>query len=276
MHVFINTTHIKKFEKERSLNKCLQLMFSSVSHEFRTPLNAFSNALNLLEYNWKSISNIIFKDKSNRKILEQANQQNQKYFRIGMVSSTILLSLVEDILDLAKLEVGTFSLNEEPFLVRKLLEEIDFIFGFQWSQKRLSFKIETDWEVWNTVFVSDHHRIKQVLMNLISNAFKFTNKGGILLKIKNKRRFDGSVFRIINELEFSVKDTGIGIDENDIPNLFTMFSTFSKGRNKKYNTKGTGLGLFISKKIVESLKGKIRIQSKVNEGTEAVFILKLK
>ena len=141
--------------------------------------------------------NILQKDRAYRRIISETDKQNQKYFKIGKVSSTILLSLIEDILDLAKLEVGTFSLNEESFLVRKLLEEIDYIFAFQCSQKKLNFKIEADWDVWNATFISDHRRIKQILMNLISNSFKFTNIGGITLKVRSRQRLGKSAFRLL-------------------------------------------------------------------------------
>ena len=124
------------------------------------------------------------------------------------------------------------------------------------------------------IFVSDLGRIKQVLMNLISNAFKFTTTGGITLQVRLKTIFDEFEFRRVNTLKFKVIDTGAGIAENDIPQLFSMFRTFSKDKNRQYNSRGTGLGLFISKKIVESLNGSIHAKSEINKGTEISFTIR--
>ena len=184
------------------------------------------------------------------------------------------MSLIEDILDLAKLEAGTFSLNEEPFKIGKLIEDIDFIFGFQWAQKRIYFKVESSENLKESIFISDLGRIKQVLMNLISNSFKFTLNGGITLEINQKTIFDEQEFKRVKVLEFRVKDTGIGISEQNILQLFSMFQTFSKSKNRQYNSRGTGLGLFISKKIVESLHGNISVTSTLDEGTEIYFTIK--
>ena len=187
IHMFMNTTHIKNYEKEKATNKALQLMFSSVSHEFRTPLNAFMNSMLLIENDYNSfIKNInsnlteCLKDKIlNSKIIET----DKKYFKIWKVSSAHLLSLVEDILDLAKIEAGTFILNNQPFKIKKLIEDISYIFEFQWTQKHLSFKVEVEDELKNSFFNSDIGRIKQILINLISNSLKFTQNGEIILKI---------------------------------------------------------------------------------------------
>ena len=110
-------------------------MFASVSHEFRTPLNAFTNSVILLETNYNMAVNKI-NEVVPPKIKEllkdrRIDESNEKFFRICKISSTILMSLIEDILDLAKIEAGTFSLDEKPFLIKTLVEEIDYIFSFQ-------------------------------------------------------------------------------------------------------------------------------------------------
>mmetsp|Transcript_31519 Transcript_31519/g.27907 ORF Transcript_31519/g.27907 Transcript_31519/m.27907 type:complete len:360 (+) Transcript_31519:733-1812(+) len=178
MHVFMNTTHIKNLEHEQALNKCLQLMFSSASHEFRTPLNAFSNALKFLK--------IAFDDYKTKKLeKERINiiQKFEKFYRIGDVSVNILQNLVEDILDLAKIEAGTFKLNIENFHLKKLIDDIDYIFGFQMEQRKLKFDIEFIGISQDEVISSDIGRIKQIIMNLVSNSMKFTYKGGIKITI---------------------------------------------------------------------------------------------
>ena len=252
-------------------------MFASVSHEFRTPLNAFTNSVILLETNYNMAVNKInevvppkikelLKDK-------RVDESNEKFFRICKISSTILMSLIEDILDLAKIEAGTFSLDEKPFLIKTLVEEIDYIFSFQWAQKKIFFKIEISEDLKNSFFCSDLNRIKQILMNLVSNSFKFTQMGGIIIKIKRKVITDELEFKRVPFLIFKVIDTGVGIAKADIPHLFKMFGMINKHKNR-LNNKGTGLGLTISKKLTESLGGKISIESHEGIGTEISFRIK--
>ena len=123
------------------------------------------------------------------------------------------------------------------------------------------------------MFCSDVRRIKQVLNNLISNAFKFTLQGGISLHISLKSNFDSNSFERVKYLKFEVSDTGVGIPSKDIPRLFKMFGMANKHLGK-INSNGTGLGLTISKKLVESLGGKISLKSKINIGTDVTFMIK--
>ena len=275
IHVFVNTTAFKQFEVEKARNECLQLMFSSISHEFRTPLNAFTNSVLLLESNYNIIkSNIdqLGQDLRDSVIPPKIRDTNDKFYKICKISTSSLMSLVDDILDLAKIESGKFSLNEQPFIINNLIEDIEFIFGFQCVQKGISFKVVIDSSLKNSQFCSDLGRIKQILMNLISNSFKFTQNGGIVLKISQKQDFDPISFERNYCLQFKVTDTGVGIPENDIPNLFQMFGIAVKYRNK-LNCRGTGLGLTISKKLVESLGGSISLKSKEGTGTSIKFTI---
>lgn len=193
----------------------------------------------------------------------------EKYITIGKISSSTLLSLTEDFLDMAKMEAGTFSINEDTFKIDSLLCDIDFIFRIQCEQKGLKFEIDCKKQVSEQSFWSDPGRIKQILMNLLSNAFKFTSKGSITVKVDLETRICDD-FTKHRYLMFKVKDTGVGIDTGDIPELFTMFKTLSKHK-KQLNKKGTGLGLSISKKLWESLGGKIRVKSQINKGSTFMF-----
>ena len=185
------------------------------------------------------------------------------------------MSLVEDILDLAKIEAGTFSLNEKLFKVRSLVEDVQYAFEFQCEQKGIYFNIELDHSLLDGTFCSDVGRIKQVLNNLISNACKFTLQGGITLHISTKTIFDPDSFERVKYLKFRVSDTGVGVDKKEIPKLFKVFGMIDQHRNK-LNSKGTGLGLAISKKLVESLGGKITLKSELNIGTSIAFTIKEK
>ena len=267
MHSFIDTSQVRKLEEVRATNKCQQTMFASVSHEFRTPINAFSNSLLLVRMKVDEIQQII---KSFPKIYDKVEmdfQKIDKFIKIGEVSSKLLLILVEDILDSAKVSEGKFKTNIDEFNIVDVVKEIEYIFEFQWVQKNLKFAVNWDPRLNNKTFCSDSKRIKQVLINLISNSMKFTERGGIEVKVKPKR-FHGSKY-----LKFSVKDTGIGIKASDIGKLFWMFSMISKGR-RKYNPTGSGIGLSISKKIVESLGGHIHIQSEYGKFSKFTFLIK--
>ena len=157
------------------------------------------------------------------------------------------MNLVEDILDLAKIEAGKFDLTIKPFAVKVLLEEIKFIFNQQCEQKGLYLKIEWPDKILGARFSSDISRIRQILLNLISNSFKFTNQGGIKISVDAIfKPIDGGIRRYLN---FWVSDTGVGISEEDKKGLFKMFGTVKKHR-ETFNWKGTGLGLTITQKLV--------------------------
>lgn len=189
------------------------------------------------------------------------------------MSSKILLNLVEDILDFAKIEAGMFSLNEKRFSIQELVKDIKYIFETQCEQKRIYFRVACNQSAYNCEFNSDVGRIKQVLMNLISNAYKFTSLGGIdvTIKVVNVQTELGSERR----LKITVEDTGVGIPLKDQPTLFQMFNTVSQHKNK-YNSRGTGLGLTITRKLVNLLGGEVNLTSEENKGTKVSFYVKEK
>lgn len=144
MHLFIDTGSIKNLEKQKAINKCQHIMLSSISHEFRTPMNAFSNALELLKITFEKINSLVLNQFDDNHYLKEYNTLHEsilKYLKIGTISSKMLMSLIEDILDLAKLEAGSFSINEAPFEIKKLVEDIEDMFTLQCKQKRLELDI---------------------------------------------------------------------------------------------------------------------------------------
>jgi signal transduction histidine kinase len=186
-----------------------------------------------------------------------------KFTEIGINSSTLLLSLIEDILDLSKIEAGTFVVNRMNFRLSEIVYEIKGIFSYQSAQKRIEFKTVINEIVRNSEVFSDKGRIKQILLNLISNSMKFTFKGSISLNI-----FTG----IIHDEEFlifEVKDTGIGIKNEHKPKLFKLFGTITETR--EHNLNGTGIGLTVWKKYCEKLGGGIELESEYQKGTNIVF-----
>ena len=273
MHIFVNTTLTKKLEKEKATNKWLNIMFSSVSHEFRTPINAFSNAVDLLEYNFAILQEMASHranaDQATKVKYEKLWTTSEKYLKIGKISAKLLLGLTEDILDLAKMEAGMFTLNEADFCIRDMMDEITYIFEDQWSRKKIGFNVDVPDCVLTQTFCSDIGRIKQILMNLISNSFKFTSEGSICVSAK-LRLLKNECGENVRSLVLSVEDTGVGIAQADIKFLFKMFGMINKNRNK-LNSKGTGLGLTISKKLTESLGGHIELESVEGKGTKIEF-----
>ena len=268
LHVFIDTTQIRKLEEERAKGKVQQLMFASVSHELRTPLNAFVNSQQLIGFTLADLKKRLEKLPEASTKVESLYPKFEKFLKVGEVSSKLLMVLVEDILDFVKFSSNTFALNIEWFWLKDLLTEIYFIFSFQCEEKHLQFNIEWDDFLKQMMFRSDVRRIKQVLINLISNSYKFTEVGGIKVWVKMVNKRNRSF------LQFSVVDTGIGINEQDIPKLFKLFSMIQKNGNQ-ISQWGSGIGLSISKKIVESLGGEIGVESKEAEWTNFTFSIKI-
>ena len=183
------------------------------------------------------------------------------------------MSLVEDIMDFAKIEAGYFTLNEKSFKISQLVDELFFIFEYQWRQKGIYLRAEWDQATLDLVFTSDIDRIKQILMNLISNSYKFTSEGGITLAIKITQSRE--TFLNSRYLNVTVSDTGLGISESDKNGLFQVFGTVNKYRDQ-FNMKGTGLGLTITQKFIKLLGGEIELNSEESKGTEVRFTIKEK
>lgn len=179
---------------------------------------------------------------------------------MGSNSSLLLYSLIEDILDLSKLEAGTFKTSISSFSVVDVMDEVAEVFEFQCAQKRLKLNIDVDYRLQDVKVESDRGRIKQVLLNLMSNAFKFTFAGSISMsaKVCDDR-----------QIEFCVSDTGIGIKQDNMRKLFTLFAMFDD--NKEINPHGCGIGLTVSKKYIEKLGGSIWVESEFEEYTKVVF-----
>lgn len=244
-------------------------MFASASHEFRTPLNAIINSFEFLNYSFKFLmDNVEVVDKDNPAQMSKFNHQKlnfEKFSKIGHNSSILLLSLVEDILNLSKMEAGTFNIVKTDFKLDVLIDEVYNIFDIQCQQKGIRLIVDVDDKLQNVEINSDHQRIKQVLLNLLSNAVKFTFNGSITVTVKLVSKLG------VHCIMFEVLDTGIGIKDEQQNTLFTLFGTISE--SQPMNQNGTGLGLTISKKYVEALGGSIALESKYGVGTKINFIV---
>ncbi|MCB1158347.1 MAG: PAS domain S-box protein, partial [Leptospiraceae bacterium] len=226
---------LKKAKRQaESANLAKSIFLANMSHEIRTPMNAILGFTELLE----GIS----------------KEEKQKYYlNIVKTSSKSLLELIDDILDLSKIEAGKMELYYEEFNLRALIQEIENIFLLKIQQKGLIFHIDIDERLPNNIIL-DELRLKQILINLVGNAVKFSDHGKVtlMIEVENIREQDLDIL-------ISVKDTGIGIEEKEQKLIFEAFRRSDESETKKYG--GTGLGLTITKKLVELMKGEIKLFS---------------
>lgn len=225
-----------------------QQFLSNMSHEMRTPMNGIVGMAEMLAQT-------------------NLDEQQQDYLTTIKDSSHTLLSLINDILDLARFESGNMPINLEPMDVLGLKEKIMSLFRHSAQGKGLAFDVAFSDQLPAT-FVTDEKRLLQVLINLIGNALKFTQSGKVTVKASldlKKRNY-----KIVR---FTVKDTGIGIDNDFLPRIFDEFAQLDNSKTRKYE--GSGLGLAISKKIVNLLGGEIGVESEKGKGSAFWFTIKV-
>jgi len=224
--------------------KFKQQFLSNMSHEIRTPMNSIVG-----------FTNVILKT--------DLNQKQKEYIDAIKKSGESLIVLINDILDLAKVDAGKMSFNSNPLSIEESISDIFTLLEPKCQEKNLEFTKKYDTSIPKTV-LGDAVRLRQIILNLVSNAIKFTPQGKVTVDI-----------RVINEdakkitIEFAVIDTGIGIAENRIGHIFYNFEQASDEISKNYG--GTGLGLSIVKQLVELQGGSLFVKSKVGEGSTFGF-----
>ena len=258
--VVIETTSEKRYEAELKkakifadkANKSKSEFLANMSHEIRTPMNTIFGMTELL--------------------LENTFSAEQKEFlEIIQISSDHLLNIINDILDLSKIEAGEIKIINKEFNVKKTINEIIESFKPIANKKDLAINLSVDPKIPEKI-IGDSIHLKQILYNLLGNAIKFTDKGSCNLDINLAKTSKNNPLDIW--LHFAVSDTGIGIPEEF---LKSIFSDFSQARNSKSNdVKGTGLGLSITQKLIERLGGKIVVKSTENKGSTFSFNLLFK
>ena len=232
-------------------NKAKTAFLSNMSHEIRTPMNAIIG-LDSLALHDKTLSDT-----------------TREYLRKINGSAKHLLGLINDILDMSRIESGRLVLHKAEFSFSEMLEQINTMVMSQCSEKGLSYECRITGHVDN-YYIGDDMKLKQVLVNILSNAIKFTDApGSVTFSIEKVNDYKGQ-----STLRFSIKDTGIGISKEFLPKVFDSFAQEDSTRKNKYGS--TGLGLAITKNIVELMNGTITVESEKGVGTEFVVVVTLK
>ena len=226
--------------------KAKQQFLSNMSHEIRTPMNAIIGFTKVL-------------------LKTELSSKQKEYLTAIKMSGDALIVLINDILDLAKVDAGKMIFEQTPFTMALSISAMLHLFEAKIQEKNLELVIEYDKNI-PAVLVGDPVRLHQIILNLVSNAVKFTTKGKITVTVNLLSEDEDKV-----TIEFAIADTGIGIPPDKIEKIFENFQQASSGTSRLYG--GTGLGLAIVKQLVEPQGGTIRVKSKINEGSTFSFIL---
>ena len=230
-------------EKAQASERAKHQFLTNMSHEIRTPMNAV-----------KGMTDILLRRNPKAEQLEFLNGIKQ--------SSDSLLVIINDILDLSKIEAGKIELEQVPFSIADAIQRVHTIMQFKTQEKGLELRVSVPEHL--PQVIGDPTRLNQVLVNLVSNAVKFTEKGLITIAVKEESSSDEQI-----QLQFTVSDTGIGIDQNRLDKIFESFEQAYSDTTRKFG--GTGLGLSISKKLIELQDGKTWVESEKDKGSRFKF-----
>ncbi len=243
---FYRLNLIRAKKRAEKMAQIKEEFLTNMSHEIRTPLNAITGFLEQLK---------------------KTALDRSQYLYVNTIdsSSDHLLSIVNDILDLSKIESGKLTLNQQPFTVKKVLKTVVEVMRVKAQEKKITISREIDAAL-DIPLEGDAHRLRQILFNLVGNAVKFTDQGGVTIQAYAKENTATHI-----TVEFSVKDTGAGIANNKLEHIFGAFNQEEEVTGFRYG--GTGLGLSICKKLIELQNGWIAVESKVGQSSTFSFAI---
>lgn len=237
---------IKDKEVAEQSAKLKQQFITNMSHEIRTPMNAIVGMTRLLQE-------------------KEPRQDQLKYLNAITQSADNLLVIINDILDFSKIEAGKITIEAIPFSLKSVLKNVVTLLRFKAQEKGIDVRFDLHGDFSDTL-IGDPTRLNQILMNLAGNAVKFTEKGSVNISVSMSEQLGETI-----KLRFDVIDTGIGISEEYVGKIFESFTQAGTDVARKYG--GTGLGLTISKQLVELMEGEISVTSKIGVGTTFTFII---
>lgn len=246
--------NVENFDEESSFGNSIDndktsnadFLVAKVSHEIRTPLNGIIGFTDLLK-----------EDKLTKQQLERVNAIQ--------TASYSLMDIINELLEYSKLSAGLTEFEVVDFNLKSVVDNVMYLCNTLITEKDIALKTHIGHKI-PKVLIGDPSKLSQILLNLLGNAIKFVEKGSIDLSVEIQKRSENQVF-----LEFSIKDTGIGISENHLEHIFDSFKQATHDTQFKYG--GTGLGLSIVKQIIKNLNGEISVSSKLGEGTTFCFTI---